>query len=401
LDKPEYAEFQELNSVKVPIYHAYASSCVGLKKFAMGRELVDSSLDFIKPNDPYKAVMLLVKCDLLEKEAEQIEKSEGDREQFGESLKTAIQCAEDARVALDEAGVEFQQHPLYFKPDTCIVSCYLTWGKMDDAERVQESMIKKMQASGFVSQPRIAFQIDEFADICLDSGRMEKAEKLYLDAIKVWEGIPGIEGQANLIKAKCELAHKIYFADSSTHEKGQALFEESRQFTEKHMITAPKVENMELRVQKAEFTYDKLHLSGGVEASLTIQIRCKRRIEDKKPRLPANSKLICKIREWDNEKEVLVGSFENNLCSSFSAPLPQELLDNEDRSKRVVDFIITGMRPMNKSYILEMEVLNEAKETISKLQQHVVSYVDCPNSTLEQAKKIYEQHLSKVGDILG
>lgn len=230
---------------------------------------------------------------------------------------------------------------------------------------------------------------------------MEKAEKLYNDAIKIWEGLPGLDGQANLMKAKCELAHKIYFARPETVEKGQALFQESREFTEKYMISAPKVENMELRVQKAEFTYEREHAAGGVDASLSIQIRCKRRIEDKKPRLPDDSKLVCKIREWDNDKEVLVGRYGSTLSSSFSHVLSHDLLDNEDRTKRVVEFQITGMRPLNRAYILEMEVFDKDGNSISKLQQHVVSYVDCPSSTLDQARKIYEEHQAKVNDILG
>lgn len=78
---------------------------------------------------------------------------------------------------LDEFGVEFQQHPIYFKPDTSMVSIYLTWGNMDKAEEMQDALIEKMKLSGVVSPARLAFQIDEYADICLDSGKLDKVSR--------------------------------------------------------------------------------------------------------------------------------------------------------------------------------------------------------------------------------
>ncbi len=212
LEEPQFQEhYEELAQVKIPLFHASAIACVGLHRFAEGRDLIDSCLDLIGKADPYKAFMLLVKCDLLEKEAESIEKDSGKAASFDEVLQTALQAAREARDILDQNAAEFAAHPIYFKPDTSMVSIFLTWGRMDEAEDMQEQLIKKMALSGQVPVQRLAFQTDEFADICLDSGKMAKAERLYLDALKIWEGVPGVVGMANANKARCELAHKIYF----------------------------------------------------------------------------------------------------------------------------------------------------------------------------------------------
>lgn len=170
----EYQQYEELTQVKIPVYHAAAVACVGLKKFSEGRELIDACLDLIKGSDPYRAFMLLVKCDLLEKEAESIEKDSGKAASFTQVLELALTCAQEARAVLDEHASEFSTHPIFFKPDTCVVSIFLTWGRMDEAEDKQEELLRKMTASGSVVPQRLAFQTDEFADICLDSGKMQK-----------------------------------------------------------------------------------------------------------------------------------------------------------------------------------------------------------------------------------
>ncbi len=403
LDQPEFQQYEELSQVKIPVYHACAVACVGLHKFAEGRELIDACLELIGKADPYKAFILLVKCDLLEKEAESIEKDSGKAAAFVEVLDLALQSAQQARAVLDEHAGEFAQHPIFFKPDTSMVSIFLTWGRMDEAEDMQEQLIKKMALSGQVPPARIAFQTDEFADICLDSGKMAKAERLYLDALKIWEGVPGLAGQANVNKARCELAHKIYFCQPETIDKANALFEETRQFTEKYMLAPPKSENMEIRVQEAHFEYIGMHPSGGVEAQYVFQIRLKRRIQDKKPRLPAGSKLTFFLAEWDNKDVVLAGLYKGEVMSSFSIVLDADVLDNEDRARRVVNFSVTLLRPLARSYKCFVQVTDGASEKVlSSLQQHVVSYVDCPSTTtLDAAKEIFSKHLTATEEIMG
>lgn len=395
VENPQYQQYEELNQLKVPLFHAHTVACVGLKRFAEGRDMVDSALDIIKGNDPYKAVMLLVKADLLEKEAEAVEKA-NDTIKFNEALELAMQCAKDARAVLDQAGPEFVQHPIFYKPETSMVSLLLTWGRMDEAEDMQELLIKKMQQSGAVSPPRVAFQTDEFADICLDSGKLEKAEKLYLQALKIWEGVPGLIGQANVNKAKCELAHKVYFSQPENLQKAKDLFLETRQFTEKHMLEPPKSENMELRVQEARFEYAGPHQAGGVSATFVFQVRLKRRIQDKKPRLPNNSKLVFKLFEWDTEAPLATAT-----ASSFEVVLTNDILDNDDRSKRVVDFAIKDLRPRGVSYICHVDVYDQSGTLISKLDQHVVSFVDCTTATFAEAKSVFEKHQMAVAEILG
>ena len=345
--------------------------------------------------------MLLVKADLLEKEAEAIEKDADSREEFEARLQEGIECAHGARAVLDQAGAEFQQHPIFYKPDTCIVSIFLTWGRMDEAEDAQEALLAKMAASGNVSQPRLAFQTDEFADICLDSSKFEKAEKLYLDALKIWQGVTGVQGRANEIKAKAELAHKIYFPTPETQDKAQALFQETREFTETHMLSPPKSENMEMRVQKAHFEYVGKHEAGGVEANFVFQIRLKRKIQNKEPRLPSGAIVSFSIVEWDHPENVLVGKVGDLLLSTFSTTLDEECLVSDDRTKRVKDFQITFLRPLKTAYKCLVTVTKD-EAVISSFEQHVVSYVDCPTvSGMDEAQEIYAKHMAKCEEILG
>ncbi len=137
---------------------------------------------------------------------------------FDRTMQEAVQCAQAARAQLDAiASTELMQSPFFFKPEACIVSVYLTWGKMDEAEAVQERLITRLAAAGG-SKARLAFQTDEFADICLDGGRIDKAERLFLDALRLWELYPiapGVAGEALVHKAKSDLAHKIYFQQVS------------------------------------------------------------------------------------------------------------------------------------------------------------------------------------------
>jgi len=58
LEGEEYQQYEELTQVKIPVYHAAAVACVGLKKFAEGRDLIDACLDLIKGSDPYRAFHL-------------------------------------------------------------------------------------------------------------------------------------------------------------------------------------------------------------------------------------------------------------------------------------------------------------------------------------------------------
>ncbi len=140
-----------------------------------------------------------------------------------------------------------------------------------------------------------------------------------------------------------------------------------------------------------------------MEAQFTFQVRLKRRIQDKKPRLPANSKMIIHLAEWDNKEEVLAGMYQDQIQSHFSVVLTADLLDNDDRAKRVVNFAITMLRPLKRSYKCFVQVLeSETDKVFSTLQQHVVSYVDCPTTaTLDEAKEIYSKHLTATEEILG
>merc|ERR1711916_34476 len=165
-------------------------------------------------------------------------------------------------------------------------------------------------------------------------------------------------------------------------------------------LRSPLSENMEMRVQKAHFEYVGAHASGGVEAAFVFQIRLKRKIQDKQARLPAGAELSIEVVEWENQDEKLVGKINESAASSFSATLTAECLDSEDRSKRVQEFRITGLRPLERAYKCLVRVTKDG-ECISHLQQHVVSYVDCPSSTFEQAQETYEKRQKAVLEIQG
>ena len=51
---PDLQQYDELAQLRIPLLHAFAVACVGLKAFVRGRELLDSALELIKENDPYK-----------------------------------------------------------------------------------------------------------------------------------------------------------------------------------------------------------------------------------------------------------------------------------------------------------------------------------------------------------
>ncbi len=238
-----------------------------------------------------------------------------------------------------------------------------------------------------------------------------------MKALKIWEGVPGLAGQANVNKTKCELVHKIYFCQvwffffffflkilfqnqPETIEKAKAMFEETRQFTEKHGLVPPKSENMEVRVQESHFEYIGIHPSGGVEAAFVFDVRLKRRIQDKKPRLPAGSKLEFFLTEWDNSEAILTGQYKGKMESKFGIVLEQDMLDNEDRDRRVVKFSVSMMRPKKLSYICHLSVVDANGKVLSSLQQHVVSVVDAENTaSLDEAKEAFIQMVTKSEEV--
>jgi hypothetical protein len=187
-----------------------------------------------------------------------------------------------------------------------------------------------------------------------------------------------------------------FLSKPETLEKAKTMFEETRAFTEKHGLAPPKSENMEIRVQEAFFEYVGLHPSGGVEAVFNFDVRLKRRIQDKKPRLPAGSKLEFVVAEWDNAEAVLSGQHNGHLESKFSVLLEQEMLDNEDRDRRVVKFAILSLRPKKQSYVCHVKVVDASGVVLSTLQQHVVSVCDAPNTpSLDEAKEAFLQLVTR------
>jgi hypothetical protein len=127
-----------------------------------------------------------------------------------------------------------------------------------------------------------------------------------------------------------------------------------------------------------------------------FDVRLKRRIQDKKPRLPSGSKLEFYLTEWDHPDAVLSGQYNGRLDSKFSIVLEQEMLDNEDRDRRVVKFAVSMMRPKKLSYICHLSITDSNGTLLSALQQHVVSVVDTQNThSLDEAKEAFVEMMTK------
>jgi hypothetical protein len=106
---------------------------------------------------------------------------------------------------------------------------------------------------------------EEMALACLDSEQSEsslvKGEQAYLNALSLFQQIPGMSGLKYDVYVRAEVGSRIMKRQNRTDDLMQ-LMVNTRTFVEKNRLEAPLMENSELRVEVSRLQYAHVQTEG-------------------------------------------------------------------------------------------------------------------------------------------
>lgn len=148
-DAPTFESSEETAGLKASLNHQCATLLTHLGRFDESLAVVERTIAGAEPTSPLMVLALLLKAETLEKRGETVDRLVS-RARFDATMQEAVNATLAARRTLDAGNMLSGESQFALKPDQVLVSIYLSWGKMEQAEDFQAKLIEKVRKSRLV-----------------------------------------------------------------------------------------------------------------------------------------------------------------------------------------------------------------------------------------------------------
>ena len=276
----------------------------------------------------------------------------------------------------------YQTDVLYPRPERLKTYIYATLGDMKKMERAYEDHISLVVEFAILASPmRLGRLYEEMCDRCLDSehdlNSFNKALRAYDDAVKQYQLIPGLPGLKYEQYLRAETG--VWIAQRlGDDQQAHAILDETLQFVAQNLLGMPQMRNQNLHVMMCRIQYEM----GPFKAhrNILLDVRCKRRISDKKTRLPVGAVMKVSVARWEDQSDVLPVHDERVL--------EEDLLEHPALEQRIVHFVLPKVDLLHKLYVCRIRVFKDEK-LIAALDQPIVNHL-----SIEEANALKSTHVN-------
>jgi tetratricopeptide (TPR) repeat protein len=356
--------FAQSVDMRTDAMRSYAQSCASTHRFEQALQILQQCKSRL-PKSTFLAGTLLHEAEVANQYAIMFEHHQ-ENPRFLELMEEGFRCCEEAREVMDSFNDVFSKDFVFSRPEALRVNLAATLGDMDRLEAENEHYIQRLLASGVEISPlRLARIYEEYGISCLDSGRplgIVKAEGAFEKALMLYNDVPGLEGMKLELYSRVEHLGRVFLKQKRVEEFDAAM-EACMTYIEQNCTLMPLFENDEMRME----------VCIGRGAKVACELRLKRRISSKRPRLPVSATIVFEVLTWDKRE----------IKYSWRWCVTEEVLNNKVRAKRVVSVMLPLEHFANRAWI-RATCLGQSGAVLSLLEQPFSRCSILPDKTVDE-----------------